>query len=626
MEIKDLDAPDRAPAGWVKRDPEPEELEGLFDFIATELGFLENVLDPDKMDQLSPTGTWEWDKYQEDYFMCDTSFICNKCRQSGGSAMLAAKAFARGMLAQGNFSSVMTSYKKEEAVNKIHYVKQYLDALPPKFRKKIIRDPLQLIEFENYNGTRAKIFSHAQKPIRGVPADQVGLDELAFYQWAEEVYASALPAIAMVRGTIDIISTPFGMSGKFFEIFDDERRYPFYARLPIFWWMCKRYLKEENYEFMAKAVRHAPFMSTEERVHLFGGASIVQQFQNASDLETFQQEFEGYFVDEQSAFFHKKLILSCMYNKVSKIDDFDPKEDEFYELVDGVKVQVSPEDALSSESYPILEKYRGKKDIHGKPVRFKKYDTLQELYSAFRTGEIGRNIIAGVDLGTTRHSTDIRILEEIVFEDGSTLQVERFSKNVQRWDLPSQQNYFEALLRSGIIRKMLMDCTGPGTQMGQYLARRFPSTFVDVQMGGNNGKQEQFMVNLKNRLENGELALEFDRQLLEELYSIERVVGDNRSIRFKAEEKKRHHADGAWALAFACFAGTPAGKATDKFVNNFSVGSIKSFSVEAHKERALNRKNLDRSFESSSFAVSLEEKMALLDLHGIDNFIGGFEE
>lgn len=615
-----------APASWVPRDPDVGEYDKLISYMATELGFLESVLDPERMDLLSPTGEWEWDKYQEDYFLCQTSFICNKCRQSGGSAMLAAKAFARGILAQGNFNAVMTSYKKEEAVNKIQYVKQYLDALPPSFRKKIIRDPLQLIEFENYNGTRVKIFSHAQKPIRGVAADLVGLDELAFYQWADEVYASALPAIAMVRGSVDIISTPFGMAGKFHEIFADERKYPHYMRLPIFWWMCRRYLKIPTDEFMAKAVKMAPFMTTEERVYAFGGASILQQFQNSTDLETFQQEFEGFFIDEAAAFFHRKLILRSMFNEQSSISDFAPVEGDFFEEISGEKKILSPEEALESESYPIVDKYKGRRDKYGKRIHFKKYDTLQSLYAATKSGEIGRNLFAGVDLGTSRHSTDMRILEEVIFEDGSTLQIERFSLNKQNWDLPSQQAYFEGILRSGLVRKMMMDTTGLGVQIGQHLTKNFPGSFVAANMGGNSGKQEQLMVNLRNRMENLELGLKFDRKLLEELYAIERVVRDNFGVSFKAGEKKRHHSDGAWALAFASFAGTPAGESKSRFTGEFSTNQSGSFSVEAHKEKTVSKKALRASMKRSPFSVNLKEGLALIDSQSIGGFVKDFED
>lgn len=548
-----------ATPGWVHRDPDKDELDKIVQYISTETGFLENVLMEEKMNNLSGSGVWEWDLHQLLYFDQPSWFICNKCRQSGGSAMLAAKAVARGILAEGNFNCVMTSYKKEEAINKIDYVRSYLEALPPRFRKEIVRDPLQLIEFKNANGTRTKILSHAQKPIRGIPAHMIGLDELAFYQWATAVYASALPAVAMVNGTIDVISTPFGKSGEFFEIFTDKDKFPEYYRMPIMWWMVRRYLKDENLDTFTKALKVAPSMSTEERVEIFGSKSLKRQFYNAADLETFQQEFEGYFVDAQAAFFTKDLILSCMFPEETDINNYQAKEEDFQYMSNGELVQYPVEKALEDERFPLLNKWEGREPINGK-VHFKKYDKLEQLYAAVRSGEISRNLVAGVDIGTTRHSSHIIVLEELQFYDGSTLQIERFSLNKSNWDLDLQEVFLANMLKSGFIRKMYADCTGIGTQLGQSLSKMFGGQFHPINFGGNNKLQEALMVNMKNRMESLGLGLLYDKRTIEDIYSIERLVNQSRSISFRADEKKRHHADAAWAIAMASYAGTHFGE------------------------------------------------------------------
>lgn len=572
-----------APAAWVHRNPTPEEWAVLEDELATEAGFLDYALEEEVMNRYAhySTGEWEWDEYQRHFFNVGGNFIANKCRQSGGSAMLAAKFFARGALSDMDYTGILTSYKKEEAINKIDYVKRYLDALPPRFRKRIKRDPLQLIEFENPNGTIVKILSHAQKPIRGINGD-IGLDELAFYQWDREIYASALPATAMVGGDINIISTPFGKSGVFYEVFADRDKYPNYSRLPIMWWYTRRYLKDPSDRGLIRAIKHAPGMSTQERVYTFGSPAIITQFEDASDLETFMQEFEGLFVDELAAFFTKDLILKVMYPEWSDIDDYNPVEADF---------DIPIEDALRNESYPLLNIYEGRKTIHGKKVHFKKYDSLEELYAAVRRGDVSRRLVAGVDIGTTIHSSHLTVLEEVQFHDGKTLQIERFSLSRQNWDLPDQNKYFKHVLQQGWIEKMYMDTTGIGMQMGQSLKKDFPMTFVPFQMGGSNSKQEMLMTNLKNRMEGLGIALAYERQTIEELYSIERVIGANKSVSFKAPEKQRRHADSAWAIALASHAGTPYGeRALTGSAGGYNLGvsnedfdnySLKMFSEEA---------------------------------------------
>lgn len=535
-----------APNIVVPRDPEPHEVDAITDYLSTEEGFLEYALDQDTMDENSHTGVWEWEEYQRQYFRTESWFITNKCRQSGVSYALAAKAFAKGILSPTSYNMIFTSYKKEEAINKINYVRTMLSALPPTFKKKIIRDPFHLIEFENKNGTRIKILSHAQKPIRGINGD-IGLDELAFYLAAEEIYASALPAVARVKGNIDIISTPFGKSGKFYDIFTDLQQYPEYYRLPIMWWHSRQYLRDQTDEGFIEAMIGAPKMGTEERVYTFGSASIKKQFKN-SDLETFRQEFEGFFVDEQAAFFSRDLIMRIMFGIDNGTpDEYAPEDNDF---------DISIDEALEVNLSPMEKMYGGRADITGRLIHFKKYDSLAKLYAAARSNEITGNLLAGADIGTSRHSTHISVLEEIVLPDSRTIHIERFNLNRREWDLDEQEIYFAGMLRSGVIRKLGMDTTGIGYQMGQTLSKLFPSRFRAFHMGGNNKHQEQMMVNLKNRMGAMTIALIFDKPALEDLYSIERIVNANKSISFRAPEKKKHHADAAWAIAIASLIGT----------------------------------------------------------------------
>lgn len=544
----------------VPRDPNPDEVgnildhvskEVLQDFISSGSGFIEAVLDPEKMGILVD-GEFKLDDYQREMLDTNTNFICNKARQLGGSFGLSLKAFGRAITSMKNYRYIFTSYKKEEAINKVDYVKSFLDALPPTFRKKIQRDPLQLIEFVNNNGTRSTIMSHAQKPIRGINGD-IGLDELAFYQFADEVFDSALPATGVVKGTIDIISTPFGKSGKFYDIFSGNDQYKDFRRIMIFWWYCPRYLKNPTPEGLIEAWHKAPKMSTEERVRVLGNQTINQMYDNSSDEETFQQEYEGLFVDEQAAFFSRDLIIGSMFNEVELFDDFMPQADDF---IKGFNI----EDALRSRKTMIEKMYEGITDVYNNQIHFKKYQKIEDLYLAVAQGQVSRRLFGGYDVGTTRDSTHFVILEEILLKDGTTLQVERFSLNRHDWDLSDQESYIRSILSQGVINKIAQDATGIGMQMAQKLSKEFPSNFVALQMGGNSKKQEALMVNMKLRFESGTIAFKYDKLMLDSFYSIQRVVSASMSVSYQADDKKRHHADAAWAASFASMLGTPATK------------------------------------------------------------------
>ena len=544
----------------IPRDPNPDEVKGLVnhvskevleDFISSGSGFIESVLDPEKMGILVD-GEFKLDDYQREMLDTTTNFICNKARQLGGSFGLSLKAFERAITAMKNYRYIFTSYKKEEAINKVDYVKSFLDALPPTFRKKIQRDPLQLIEFVNNNGTRSTIMSHAQKPIRGINGD-IGLDELAFYQFADDVFDSALPATGAVNGTIDIISTPFGKAGKFYDIFTGAGNYKDFHRIQIFWWYCPRYLKDGSTHGLIDAYHKAPRMTTEERVRTFGNIAINQMFDNSSDVETFQQEYEGLFVDEQAAFFSRDLIIASMYNDIELYDDFQPQEDDF---IKGANI----EESLKSRQTMVQKRYEGVTDVYNSNIQFKKYKTLDELYLAVAQGQVSRRLFGGYDVGTTRDSTHFVILEEVLLKDGTTLQIERFSLNRHDWELSDQEQYIRQVLSQGVITKIAQDATGIGMQMAQKLSKEFPSNFLAMQMGGNNKKQEALMVNMKLRFESGTIAFKYDKLMLDSFYSIQRVVSASMSISYQADNKKRHHADAAWAASYASMLGTEATK------------------------------------------------------------------
>jgi phage FluMu gp28-like protein len=603
----------RSPAVIVPRDAEPEDMAGLMEFMGTEIGLMTCVLDQDVLDSFSPVGGWEWEEYQLKYFECNSWYASNKPRQGGISTAFAGKAFARGMLCKNNYNAIFTSYKKEEAVNKINYVRQFLEALPPRFRKKIIRSPSQLIEWENHNGTRAKIMSHAQRPIRGINGD-IFLDELAFYQIADEIYTSALPAVVAVRGTIDVTSTPFGKGGKFYEIMDNPDKYPRFERHYIYWWECRRYLKQTDDEFLVKAVKQAPRLSVEERVYAFGNTWLIDQYKNADDEASFKQEFEAYFVDEQAAFFTREMILKCMFpGEDSRIDDYNPIDTDF---------DVPIEEALDESDngrYAILEKYNGRKSKDGRPIEFRKYNSLDELHAAVRSGRVSNNLFGGADVGASGHSSHFIILEEVELGDGQTLQIERFSLNRRGWDLTEQQVYYDALMGKGFLRKLRIDKNGIGFQMSSFLEGKYGSLVEGVLMGGNNKSQEEHMVNLRSRLENFGMALAYDKQTIEDLYSIKRVIGETRNISYKAAEKRRHHADAAWAISFASLGGTPFGKAPVQFkTDKASSLKVERLSKAMGIDGGI---SLNRKIGDARFRITPAEKSAFLNLSDPGRFL-----
>lgn len=563
----------------VPRNPEAHELDKLLQYIATESDYVSAMLDEDVMNTLTRSDrAWEWELYQLAYLDVVGSFISNKPRQAGMSFACSAKYFATAQMTDRNFTAVFVSYKKEEAINKINYVKQILEALPPKFRKKIVRDPLQMIEWEDpVNKTRAKIYSHAQKPIRGITADKILFDEFAFFNMPETIYESAIPATIQTNGTIDIISTPYGKGGMFYDILMDKRRFPDYTRFWIEWWSCRSYLADPSPKGFQEAKENCPKMSTEDRVMKYGSHRLKYQYRNALSLESFQQEFEGLFIDESAAFFPKELIFSCMYDFDTSIEsNFMPEEDEFKNPETGESISVF--EALS----PVSEDVTLNSKLKYLNISTKEYKELSELLMAAMTGEITQNLFAGLDVGATQHSSFLVIMEEIIFEDGTTFQIERFREEFKKVPLPEQTKYMEKLLSTGLIRKFLMDATGLGQHMGQELKKMFPQTVEEWKMGGTALKKEVLMLNLKRRMLDGTIAFFYHKDTLDHLYSINRTVRANKTVVYEADEDQRHHADIAWAIAFASYGGTKSGETP----GNFSFGKAGSAGSKLNNKAA----------------------------------------
>jgi phage FluMu gp28-like protein len=607
-----------APSVVIRRNIEEEDLDSLMPFLATELGML-SALDQKHMNNLDVDGEWTWQEYQKRCLQCNRWFISNKPRQVGMSFGFAAKALARGVLSRGNYNAIFTSFKKEEAVNKISYVRQLIEALPPTFKLRIIRDPQQLIEWENPNKTRVKIMSHAQRPIRGINGD-VFLDELAFYQIAEEIYTSALPAVLKVKGTIDVTSTPFGKGGQFYEVFTNPSKYPEFERLHIKWWHNRAYLRDSSLEFFVRAAAEAHKMELHERVYTFGSRGLCVQFENALDDESFRQEFEGYFVDEQAAFFNRALILNCMYpDEESALDDYMPEESDF---------DIPIEEALEKKSAPIIERYDNVRNKDGKRIQFKRYHSIEELHAAIRSGDVSHRLFGGADVGRTTHSSHFVILEEVILADGSTLQIERFNLNRRGWDLPDQQDYYSNIISKGILSRFAIDSNGLGRHMADFLVREYGDDMIrTLHAGGNNKMQDDHMTNLRARMNSLSLALEYNTRTIEDLYAINRVISASKTISYKADEKKKHHADAAWAIAFASLAGTPFGKQPETY-SVTTAKSLESLNIKSSDSRDLlsSSDRIKRHFNKVYSGFGIRETGAFSGLANPGDFIPNYED
>jgi phage FluMu gp28-like protein len=550
-----LESTAHGPLIVVPRQIEKQDLPKIVKHIAdSESDFADILFDQEALDRMNRLGRkWEWEPYQRFYFDLVMGMITNKPRQVGLSLAAAVKYFIVAMMSNTTFTAIFVSYKKEEAINKINYVRQIMDCLPPEFRKPISRDPLQMIEWINpSNGTKARIMSHAQKPIRGLTANKILFDEFAFFTLANTIYESAVPALGQTRGTMDIISTPFGKGGLYHDILSLESQYPDFHRMHLNWWNCRIYLEDPSPEGMALAAEQAEHMTTEERVEAFGSDILKKQWRAAISTDSFRQEFEGEFLDEEAAFFHKELIFDCMFDLPTDMEtDYQPDDqDDWIDPKTGA--------AMTAEQVfdDMQEGMSGQIDLLG--INRVRYTRIEDLLLGVHQGIVGRYLYAGYDVGATHHSAVLVVLEEFRMPDGATFQIERLREKFDGLLLKEQEAKLMQLMSYGIIRKLNIDATGIGMQMAQNLKKRYRSNVEEWQMGGTAKKKELLATNFKIRMEHQTIGIFFDKETVDQLYAIKRKVRANKTVVYEADEKVRHHSDIAWALMFASLAGTKA--------------------------------------------------------------------
>jgi len=113
--------------------------------------------------------------------------------------------------------------------------------------------------------------------IRGYTVDLLVADEAAFIP--EEVWSAVTPMLAVTKGSIILLSTPFGKGGYFFRCFDDPN-------------FTKFHISSEE----------CPRISPE----------FLEQEKKRMTALQYAQEYLGEFVDELRQFFSPDLIRSCM--------------------------------------------------------------------------------------------------------------------------------------------------------------------------------------------------------------------------------------------------------------------------------------------------------------------------
>lgn len=432
-----------------------------------------------------------------------------KCRQIGWSFGAAWKAVVRAHL-NPYYVAAFISLSREEARNKMVYVKRILESVDAEYRLRIgAVDSRDAIEFAN----GARILSLPSRAPRGYAQLDIYWDEAGFTPNDVDLYEGLIPLQLRDNAELHIGSSPpLGQTGVFYNIVSEPKRYPEYLRRTIPWWAIREFCVN-----VKVAVVHAPKMSTIERVVRFGTPVLKKVFNNMS-LMSFQRELECIVPDDIGNFF--------MFEEIRQAQAF---------------AALYPDDFFFIGNDRMAE--------YGEALTYSKAnDLLDELIRHIRDIERTENVYMtfGYDVGRSEHAAALGIF---LWKDKTPYLCFAIEIPQQRFELQEQLLY--RMMANLPIFKGYVDQGGIGMQLAENLSMRYPSIVIPYKFQG--GNKNDLAVFFKEALGKGELQLPVDKKLVQQLASIRRVITTNNNIVFITTDEEGH-ADIAWAvmMAYAC--------------------------------------------------------------------------
>lgn len=427
--------------------------------------------------------------------------IERKARQVGWSWLTAAEAVADGVL-NARATNIFVSINQEEAGEKIRYAKQIIESLDQDVRPRLIIDNRLELEFQN--GSR--LISHPCRPVRGKPKARIYLDEFAHYPKDKEIYSAALPATTK-GGYLRIGSSPLGAGGMFWEIYAEKiRAYPGFKRGYVPWWVVRALCRD-----VEQAIALAPTMLTEERVRAFGTQRIIEIFENMP-LEDFQQEYECAWVDESVAW--------ITWDEIKRNQSED---------------MICLQGAGKESAFAVIE----------------------QLAGLVVSGKVEQALAGGMDIGRTRNTSELYFVGK-----GSTEHLPlRLMVTLDNVEFEDQQAVIDRALDLLPVTKLLIDRNGLGMQLAENSEKKHGVRVEGVQF--TNETKELWSVELKVKMQKGQVLMPLDRQLSYQIHSIKKKVTAAKNVTFDTQANEKHHADKYWALALAVWAAKADGAVGD---------------------------------------------------------------
>jgi len=219
----------------------------------------------------------ELDPWQKEVLETDGNIVLRSGRQVGKSTIIAIKA-AEYALNHPNKSIMVIASVERQALLLFEKILSHIHAQSRKMiRRGKLRPTKHKLNLTNGSVIHCLPTGLSGYGIRGFTVDLLIADEAAFIP--EEVWTAVTPMLAVTRGKIILLSTPFGRGGYFYRCFTD----PTFTSFHVSSEDCPR----KNQDF------------------------LDQERKRMSTLQ-YAQEYLGEFVDELRQFFPTELIQSSM--------------------------------------------------------------------------------------------------------------------------------------------------------------------------------------------------------------------------------------------------------------------------------------------------------------------------
>jgi hypothetical protein len=283
--------------------------------LAWALEYQPTILLPGK--GLIPFDPWP---FQQDFMNCRDRFrIINKPRQCGISTTAAAEVAWEFDNLPGS-QIVIISKDKDAAVNFHNYVYQILRSVrnnnpdAPKLLKTNERVTTNDI------GSKITSLASSKEAGRSFSASHLIFDELAFIEYAEDIWQAANATLSQTKGRVTAISTPKGRANLFARIFE-ERGHMGFTLFSYGWWDVPTYNPVYDDYIAAKEAgdkKQIDHLKKEAQK----GEWYRQNRPKYTDL-AWKQEFEGAFDANIGTVFSTRSLekVFCKNYLTEKIDE-----------------------------------------------------------------------------------------------------------------------------------------------------------------------------------------------------------------------------------------------------------------------------------------------------------------